>query len=129
MGTPRKCLMSEPRLAAFSYMLKEPSCQGIPSQMRPQYERELNQCVRETTIPTPLERLVEKFAQRSAKANLKSPGPRASGAKWSNLSVLMLLPAKPNNLNNVPRLASLLPIPRSNTSLPHAAGNLTKSKL
>lgn len=64
LKTPRKCLMSEPRLAAFSYMLKEPSCQGIPSQMRPQYERELNQCVRETTIPTPLERLVEKLAQR-----------------------------------------------------------------
>merc|ERR1712111_296983 len=60
LKTPRKCLMSKPRLAAFSYMIAEPSCQGIPSQLRPQYERELNQCVKETIIPTPLERLVEK---------------------------------------------------------------------
>merc|ERR1712099_228649 len=50
------------RLAAFSYMGAEPSCQGIPSQLRPQYERELNQCVKETIIPTPLERLVEKLS-------------------------------------------------------------------
>merc|ERR1712062_673522 len=43
LKTPRKCLMSKP------------ACQGIPSQLRPQYERELNQCVKETIIPTPLE--------------------------------------------------------------------------
>merc|ERR1712117_659121 len=138
LKTPRKCLMSKPRLAAFSYMIAEPSCQGIPSQLRPQYERELNQCVKETIILTPLERLVEKLSPisqlprplisqhivekrdnqvcisvqrsrlvpRSAKANLKSPGLKALGAKWSNSSVLILLPAKPNNLNNVPRLVN-----------------------
>merc|ERR1711978_101461 len=61
--TPRKCVMSRPRFAAYSYMIKE-SCEGVPSQDRPRYERELNECVKERIIPTPLERLVEKLAQR-----------------------------------------------------------------
>merc|ERR1712080_292720 len=63
LKTPRKCMMGRPRFAAYSYMIKE-SCQGVPSQDRPRYERELNECVKERIIPTPLERLVEKVAQR-----------------------------------------------------------------
>jgi len=63
LKTPRKCMMSRPRFAAYSYMIKE-SCQGVPSQDKPRYERELSECVKERIIPTPVERLAVKVAQR-----------------------------------------------------------------
>jgi len=62
LKTPRKCMMSRPRFAAYSYMIKE-SCSGIPSQDVSRYERELNECVKERIIPTPVERLAERIAQ------------------------------------------------------------------
>jgi len=64
MKTPRECVMSQPKLAAFAYMLNkeggEGSCQGIPSQYRTKYERESRQCIKEREIPTPLSGLVKR---------------------------------------------------------------------
>jgi len=54
LKTPRQCVMSHPRFAAYSYMIPR-SCSGIPTQDRPQYELEKTRCVREEFIPTPLE--------------------------------------------------------------------------
>merc|ERR1711934_483549 len=31
LKTPERCIMSRPRLAAYSYMIQEASCAGIPS--------------------------------------------------------------------------------------------------
>jgi len=53
LKTPNQCIMSRPLFAAFSHMIQK-SCQGIPTQYKPQYEQELTTCVREVVIPTSL---------------------------------------------------------------------------
>ena len=49
--------MSRPRLAAYSYMIQEASCAGIPNQDMALYTKEKTECVKQEVIPTPLERL------------------------------------------------------------------------
>jgi hypothetical protein len=58
LKTPRKCMMSRPRYAAYSYMMEE-SCQGIPSQDKSKYQEEKSECIKEEVIPTPLQRLAK----------------------------------------------------------------------
>merc|ERR1711902_317474 len=52
LQTPERCIMSKPRYSAYSYMIEE-SCQGIPSQDKPRYEQERQQCAKTRIIPTP----------------------------------------------------------------------------
>ena len=65
LKTPRQCIMSHPRFAAYSYMIQE-SCQGIPSQYKPQYEQEKANCVKEEVIPTPLAYLAKIVATKAS---------------------------------------------------------------
>jgi len=53
LKTPERCIMSQPRFAAYSYMIQE-SCQGIPSQDLTRYQQEKTKCVRQKIIPTTL---------------------------------------------------------------------------
>merc|ERR1739847_90068 len=53
LKTPERCIMSRPRFAAYSYMIKE-SCQGIPSQDLTKYQQEKTRCVKQEIIPTTL---------------------------------------------------------------------------
>merc|ERR1711983_201821 len=50
LQTPERCIMSKPRYSAYSYMIEE-SCQGIPSQDKPRYEQERQQCAKTRIIP------------------------------------------------------------------------------
>merc|ERR1711931_265020 len=54
LKSPQRCLMSRPRFAAYSYMIQEPTCQGIPSQDLAKYNKEKQICVRQEIIPTTL---------------------------------------------------------------------------
>jgi len=54
LKSPQRCLMSRPRFAAYSYMIQEPTCQGIPSQDLAKYNKEKQTCVRQEIIPTTL---------------------------------------------------------------------------
>merc|ERR1711976_1078882 len=45
LQTPERCIMSKPLYSAYSYMIEE-SCQGIPSQDKPRYEQERQQCAK-----------------------------------------------------------------------------------
>jgi hypothetical protein len=69
--TPQKCLMSRPRYAAYSYMIKENSCQGVPSQDKSRYEHEIQECTKETIIPTPINSLAKRVASNSNKVQTK----------------------------------------------------------
>jgi hypothetical protein len=53
LKTPERCIMSQPRFAAYSYMIQE-SCQGIPSQDLARYQQEKTKCVKQEIIPTTL---------------------------------------------------------------------------
>merc|ERR1712240_56664 len=46
-----QCVMSSPRLAAYSYMVADSQCAGIPAQDKPVYQEEAKQCVRKAVVP------------------------------------------------------------------------------
>ena len=50
------------RFTAYSYMIQE-QCQGIPSQEKTKYEKELSQCVKSKIIPTDLKPLSKIVTQ------------------------------------------------------------------
>merc|ERR1712029_437182 len=39
-----KCVMSQPKLAALSYMVEDGQCEGIPAQLKPVYQKEASEC-------------------------------------------------------------------------------------
>nr|ALO75636.1 vitellogenin 1 [Tigriopus kingsejongensis] len=57
LKTPQQCLMKNTRFNAYSYMLMRNGCEGIPSQDREEYNRELSHCSYPKNLPTPLELL------------------------------------------------------------------------
>jgi len=68
LKTPRMCIM-KPKLAALSYMLNKsgssslfPTCSGIPSEVREEFERESRKCTKEQIIPTPVMKLYERIS-------------------------------------------------------------------
>ena len=48
----QQCVMSSPRLAAYSYMVVDNQCAGIPAQDKPVYQEEAKQCVRKAVVPS-----------------------------------------------------------------------------
>merc|ERR1740124_1485494 len=64
LPSPQKCIM-KPTFAAYSYMLNKegtsaPRCAGIPQSDVPEYKREIQECVKEEIIPTPIVPLFER---------------------------------------------------------------------
>merc|ERR1719481_588349 len=45
------CIMSQPRLAAFSYMVQDGQCDGIPAEFKPLFQREVAQCTKMEVTP------------------------------------------------------------------------------
>jgi hypothetical protein len=60
LRTPKMCVFQKARIAAYSYMLPEPSCQGVPQQDKPEYEKEVRECIKKVIVPTPLEDLTKR---------------------------------------------------------------------
>jgi len=50
--TEGQCIMSNPALAAYSFMLNDSSCQGIPSNLERQFENEITTCKKKIITPT-----------------------------------------------------------------------------
>jgi len=48
----KQCVMSSPKLAAYSYMVQDRKCSGIPSADKERYQRESEHCVRKEVIPS-----------------------------------------------------------------------------
>jgi len=56
-----QCVMSSPRLAAYSYMVVDNQCAGIPAQDKPVYQEEAKQCVRKAVVPS---KVLSMFQER-----------------------------------------------------------------
>merc|ERR1712002_1337253 len=48
----QKCVMSSAKLAAYSYMVEDSQCAGIPAQDKPLYREESSRCIRKQVEPT-----------------------------------------------------------------------------
>merc|ERR1712002_1182044 len=57
----QQCVMSSPRLAAYSYMVVDNQCAGIPAQDKPVYQEEAKQCVRKAVVPS---KVLSMFQER-----------------------------------------------------------------
>merc|ERR1719228_215035 len=45
------CIMSQPKLAAFSYMVEDGQCAGIPAELKPLFQKETAQCTKMEVTP------------------------------------------------------------------------------
>ena len=54
MKSANKCVMSSPKLSAYSYMVNEKSCQGIPSKESTIFNEEKSKCIQKEILPTKL---------------------------------------------------------------------------
>ena len=74
LPSPQQCIL-EPKMAAYSYMLSNAGdgqrCAGIPTADLPEFRRQSQECLKETTIPTPLLPIFE-HTLRSSKDSLVS---------------------------------------------------------
>ena len=52
-----ECIMSSPKLSAYSYMIQEQQCGGIPSEYKQQYLEETQKCLKKTTVPTEVSKI------------------------------------------------------------------------
>merc|ERR1719167_513997 len=43
--------MSQPKLAALSYMVEDGQCEGIPAQLKPVYQKEASECKKVEVVP------------------------------------------------------------------------------
>eukprot|EP00088_Acartia_fossae_P064950 TRINITY_DN79_c0_g1_i2.p1 TRINITY_DN79_c0_g1~~TRINITY_DN79_c0_g1_i2.p1 ORF type:complete len:1872 (+),score=653.85 TRINITY_DN79_c0_g1_i2:417-5618(+) len=57
LKSSKGCIMSEPRLAAFSFMLEDGKCRGIPQQEKSELKKEEQRCVRKEVIPTKVSKI------------------------------------------------------------------------
>jgi len=48
----QQCVMSSPKLAAYSYMVRDKTCAGIPPEDKDAYTRQTQSCHTKTTVPT-----------------------------------------------------------------------------
>ena len=48
----QQCVMSSPRLAAYSYMVADSQCAGIPAKDKAAYQEESQKCVRKAIVPS-----------------------------------------------------------------------------
>merc|ERR1712002_113550 len=48
----QQCVMSSPRLAAYSYMVEDGHCAGIPAQEKAVLQKETKECVRKEVLPS-----------------------------------------------------------------------------
>merc|ERR1711889_18761 len=48
----QQCVMSSPRLAAYSYMVEDGQCAGIPAQEKAVLQKETKECVRKEVLPS-----------------------------------------------------------------------------
>jgi len=61
MKSAGMCIMSSPKLAAYSYMVPDNKCAGIPKTNLAQFQAETARCVRKELIPT---KVTEVFKQK-----------------------------------------------------------------
>jgi len=50
--SPGSCIMSSPSLAAFTYMVADQSCQGVPAHQQEQIKTETQHCLQKQNTPT-----------------------------------------------------------------------------
>ena len=67
MKSANKCVMSSPKLSAYSYMVHEKSCQGIPSKERPLFNEEKDKCIQKDILLTKLTPIFNKKKEMSKK--------------------------------------------------------------
>merc|ERR1719193_2940406 len=59
LKSAKKCMMTEHKLAALSFMLEDGECRGMTSEEKTELRKEEENCVRKETIPTKVSRIFE----------------------------------------------------------------------
>merc|ERR1719447_1087405 len=71
LKSAKKCLMTEPKLAALSFMLEDGKCRGMSSREKTADLKSAKKCVRKETIPTKVSRIFEVETETRPRPELK----------------------------------------------------------
>merc|ERR1712200_253881 len=71
LQTGERCILSEPSLTGYSYMIEDGKCQGIPEEVKTTIKREEQRCVREKVEPTKVFQYFGKQERRRVPAERK----------------------------------------------------------
>jgi len=61
--TGKQCVVSKPKTAAFSFLIENGKCQGIPQHEKTELEREQQRCIREEVWPTTVVELYQRLLE------------------------------------------------------------------
>merc|ERR1711970_859865 len=71
LQTGERCILSEPSLTGYSYMIEDGKCKGIPEEVKTTIKREEQRCVREKVEPTKVFEYFGKQERRRVPAERK----------------------------------------------------------
>merc|ERR1712112_30373 len=60
MKTADLCIMSSPQLAAYSYMVQDKICKGIPTEQLNQFKTEAAKCAKKIPVPTKVTEVLQQ---------------------------------------------------------------------
>jgi len=63
MKTAKQCIVTKPKLSAFSFMLEDGKCQGIPQQEKSKLQRQEQRCIRQEMIPTKVSQIFRQYQE------------------------------------------------------------------
>ena len=65
----KMCIMSNSKLAAYSYMIEDGECEGIPSMHKTRFEKEQRKCAKKEVVPTKISQLLKLDNTQKQKFN------------------------------------------------------------
>merc|ERR1711951_238076 len=63
MKTAKQCIVTKPKLSAFSFMLEDGKCRGIPQQEKSKLQRQEQRCIRQEMIPTKVSQIFRQYQE------------------------------------------------------------------
>ena len=91
MKSANMCIMSRRDLAAYSYMVQDNSCAGIPQEHKELYRKETQQCVKEELVPT---KVMEVFSLQQENIKMGGITMKHETLEHSNLICIAKEPTK-----------------------------------
>ena len=60
MKSAELCIMSSPQLAAYSYMVPDNTCKGVPAEHLNQFQAEKEKCAKKVVVPTKVTEVLQQ---------------------------------------------------------------------
>merc|ERR1711976_670625 len=63
MKSAKQCIVTKPKLSAFSFMLEDGKCQGVPQQEKSKLQKQEQRCIKQQMIPTEVSEIFRHYQE------------------------------------------------------------------